>query len=988
MKKTLLLFGLFLGVLFSALAQERTVSGIVSDETGEGLPGVTVLVKGTTNGTVTGIDGNFTLSGVTEQTVLSFSIVGYKTQDIKVGAQTKFTVQLSEDAQQLEEVVVVGYGTQIKREITGSTVSIGSDVVERQPVLNASSILQGQASGVQVTASSGAPGGGISVRVRGATSILGNNSPLYVVDGVPVVQGDLTGGGFGGQLQSALSSLNPSDIESIEVLKDAASTAIYGTRGANGVVLITTKRGKSGEAKINFAYNTGIAEPTKVLDKVTSKEYYDILNEARTNDGGTARSYADWGWDETTDNDWVEEVFRTARVSDYQLNVSGGDDRVKYFLGGSYRDEEGTMLGQKLTRYSTKINLDFKASERLHVATNFYGGYEINNRIQNDNNIYGVYSTAILTSPGIPVYDESGEYSVTPFANPVASALEPRYANSMTKIIANTNFTYNILPGLDFRTDLSLDYNILKQDHYEPATTAQGSASNGSGFYDVRDLMTWVVEPVMSYNKTVAEKHNFSLLAGATFQKRIDAFNNVTGVGFLKPSLTYITSAAQITDGTGFKSNYGLQSQFGRLNYNFDGKYLFSASLRRDGSSRFGENNKYGTFWAVSGGWIISDEEFLKNQDVLSFLKLRASHGITGNDGIGDFRYLGTWGTSANYLGAPASAPNRIANPDLKWEETAVTDLGLETGFFDNRLTVNANVFYSRTTDLLLAKPLSGVTGFTSLTANVGEMENRGLELEAVATLVNRGGFSWKVNKNISFVRNKVLKLETANADGRVDTGFASAYMEGQPLNVFYALDYLGVDPATGDAIYDDVNGDGIISDEDRKIVGDANPDYYGGFTNTLSYKGFTLDAFFQYSVGNEIYNNTRAFTENVGSSLATGASMRDRWREPGDITSVPRATNVRRGYNSQDSDRWVEDGSYMRLKNISLSYSVPRNWISKAGLSTATITATANNLLTWTNYSADPEVSVFAETNTSAGTDFLTQPQSKLYMLSVNLGF
>lgn len=990
MRRVLLLLTASLVLVVSAFAQERTVTGkVTSAEDGSALPGVNVVLKGTTTGTVTDVDGNYRISVPAEGATLVFSFIGLTSSEIGVGTRSTVDVQMANDVTQLSEIVVTGYGTTLKKEFSGASATISTDDISKLPALSVNQVLQGQAAGVFVTANSGAPGGGISVRVRGQSTINGTSDPLYVIDGVPVIAGNISQDGFGGQEQSALAGLNPQDIQSIEVLKDASTTAIYGTRGANGVVLITTKRGQSGRSTINVNAWTGFAEPTNTVDIVSSREWVDIKNEARVNSGLAAQpDNAYFGWDGETDTDWVEEVFRRARISEYQLNMSGGDEKTRYYFSGSYRDEEGTIIGSGYQRGTMRLNLDHKATEIFSFGTSLSIASDLNQRIQNDNNIYGIYSAAILTPPLRPVKDENGEYvdALPSFnTNAVRDALLPRYDNKTVKFIGNLYTDFKLMEGLNFRTDFSYDYNTITEDHYAPASTAIGRPI-GDGNFNYRQVGTYIIEPTLRYTKNINSLHSINAVAGLTFQDRKSFQSIVRGTGFAKEELTYLTSAATIYDGESNAEEYSINSVFGRVNYAFNEKYLASVSIRRDGSSRFGDNYKFGTFYAVSLGWNFSEESFMENLTFITLGKLRASYGTTGNDGIGNFRYVGAWDGGANYLDNPAFAPTQIANPDLKWEQTKTTDIGLELSLFESRVDLNVGYFIRNTEDLLFFAPLPQSTGFNGVWENFGEIQNKGLEVELGGTVLNTpSGFNWRINGNISFLRNEVVSLVNENL---VRSGFASIYKVGLPLNTFYGLKFLGVDPATGLSIFADTNNDGTVDVNDETVIGDYQPDYIGGFTNTFTFKGFTLDAFFQFVHGVDIYNNTLQFTTNPAANWGMSTEMRRRWRQPGDITDIPKPMTAA-GLNASDNSRFLSDGSYMRLKNITLSYDLPSSLVAKAKLRSVRVYATGSNLLTFTAYNgADPEVSTFANTNTAAGTDFLTFPQSKVYQFGVNIGF
>ena len=726
---------------------------------------------------------------------------------------------------------------------------------------------------------------------------------------------------------------------------------------------------------------------------VNADQWEEVMNEARVNDGG---SPVDWeavrGYD--VDTDWLDAIFRTADIQQFNFDISGGNEATRYFVSASYRDEEGTIIGSGYQRATARLNLDHRANEKFELGTRIGLSIDRADRIQNDNNIFGVLSTALLTAPNVTIYelDENGnptdEFSDDPpFANPVRSALLPRYDNKTRKVVGNAYMAYNIIPGLQVRVDASVDWNLLTEDHYEPAQTFAG-APNGQGLYNTREVTTTVIEPTVRYNTTFSDVHNISAVVGGTWQNRSDFRNSVSGNGFSRESLTYLTSAANITAGSSFRVDYRFNSVFGRLNYNYDDRYFIEGTVRRDGSSRFGPENRYGIFYGVAGSWNFTEEAFMQDVDWLTFGKLRASYGKTGNDRIGDFTFLGTWTGSANYLDAPASAPSRIANNELKWEETTILDIGLALGFLNDRLNVNIGWFDGKTVDLLYANPIPESTGFTSVQANIGEIRNTGWEFDINAVLVNTpGGFRWALNGNISILDNEVVTLLDPEP---ILQGFGSAIVEGEPLNTFYMYEFLGVDPATGNALYTDTDGNGIINANDQKVVGNYQPDFLGGFTNSFSYKGFSLDVFFSFIQGVDVYNNNRQFMEHLGTSpWGMDASVLRRWQQPGDITDIPRAaTGATVGLNNADNSRFLENGSFLRMRNITFAYNFNQSLLSKIGLSNLRLYFTGQNLLTFTEYSGfDPEVNVFNTTNTAQGTDFLTFPQSKMYLFGINIG-
>lgn len=986
MKRILLLsFALITLISFSVMAQ-RTVSGKVTDDTGETLPGVNVLIKGTTTGTQTDLDGNFQLS-VDDGAVLVFSYVGFETQEIEVGARTTIDVTLG-GATELQEVVVVGYGTTLKKELTGAVASIDSESIAKLPANSPDQALQGLASGVMVTASSGAPGGSFDVRIRGNSSINASNQPLYVIDGIIVQSGDVTRDGTGGQDQNVLNTINPQDIESIQVLKDASSTAIYGSRGANGVVLITTKRGKAGRGNIDVRAWTGWGEFTSYYTKLNAQQQIDVEREARLldNPGSTPLTNEELGWDGVTDTDWFDEIFQVARISEYQISASGGSEKFRFYASGAYRDEEGIVIGSGFERFTFRLNSDFNPSDRVSIGTSINFSNSRTDLLQTDNNIYGITSAAILTPNFRPVRDsETGEFvdALPSFnTNPVRAALTQKQDNVVYRFLGNVNFTYNIIDGLDFRTDVSYDWVQSYEDIYAPQETAQGRGTQGTGTFITNQFGTYIIEPTLRYTKSF-NSHKISAVVGGTLQQRNNLTNFVTGTTYARSALQYITSASNITNGDSFSLTSSLNSIFGRVNYSFNEKYIASLSLRRDGSSRFGRNNRYGTFWAASAAWNFADEDFI-NLPWLEIGKLRASYGVTGNQSIGDFTFISAWNAGGNYLDQPAFVPNALENPDLQWEESKTTDIGLELGLFRNRLNVNFGVFRKDTEALLFQDQILGVTGFQSVDANVGEIRNEGIELELSGVIINKGDFSWDMSINHSWLRNEVVRLVDEEP---IFSGFASVIMPGEAINTFWGYKWLGVDPATGESIFQDTNGDGAVTADDQTVIGDHAPEFLGGITSNFSWKGISLSVFWQYVYGVDVYNNTLQFSNNVSGPWGLTDEVLRRWRQPGDITDVPRAT-TQNTLDNTDNSRYLSDGSYLRLKNVQLAYDFPSSITSKLKIRNLRVYATGQNLLTFTRYNgADPEVSTFGNTQTSAGTEFLGFPQLKMYTFGVNVG-
>ncbi|NJL15571.1 MAG: TonB-dependent receptor, partial [Microscillaceae bacterium] len=933
---------------FAAFAQDRVVKGRVTDPaTGEGLPGVSVFIENTTTGTVTNSDGTFEIR-VSKGSVLVFKSVGLLTQRVTIDEQASLNISMAPDIKELGEIVVTGYGEAVIREkLVGAIATVKSDSYKDIPVVSIDQALQGQAPGVQVSLSSGTPGGGIKINIRGNTSINASNRPLFIVDGIQVEDGALTTRSFGNQDDNALSTINPNDIESIEVLKDASAKAIYGTRGANGVVIVTTKRGKKDSpTRFNVDFQRGITDVTKKLDLLNSTELLTLQREAVINAGqdpdllGLIPGVTD-----AIDTDWLDEVLRQGNYEQYQISAQGGGNKTTYYVSANYRGEEGVQLNNRFDRYTGTFNLNHQATNKLSFGLNVQLAYTTNRRVKSDNFLDGVYSGALRSIPYYAPFDEFGNiigpndagYAGFPNFNPVGQAILPRFLTYTTKILAGLNVEYKIVDNLKFRTQFSVDYNDVDEDQFEPTTTAIGGFlfPNGYGVYSTSNATRVLNASTLTYANTFAEKHNVSALVGAEFQNRRFTQASVEGQDFPNDQLTYITSAATVNAGTSFEVDNGLVSYFFNVKYDFNEKYLFEATARTDASSRFGEDRRYGFFPSVSLGWRISEEAFFDNIEFIDELKLRASYGLTGNERIDNFAFLATWG-AASYGARSGVSPSSLDNPELQWERTAELNIGLDVALLKGRVAFSLDYYTNKTTELLFAEQLPLTTGFGSVLGNIGEISNQGIELGLnTVNLDLENGFQWTTNFNISRNVNEVVSLATDEPQffGYALTPTSTHIIQvGAPLGSFYGLEFLGVDPATGDAIYNDLNGDGTINDQDAKIIGNAQPDFIGGITNRFTFKGFDLSIFFQFSSGNQLINGVKEGLLDGGNTILDNNQLQEaleRWQKPGDITDVPRyeAGNVP---NSFFSSRFVEDASFLRLKNITLGYSFSDKLLKK----------------------------------------------------------
>ncbi|WP_340106334.1 SusC/RagA family TonB-linked outer membrane protein [Rhodohalobacter sp. 8-1] len=977
-------FILMFGITAASYAQITINGTVTSVSDGGSLPGVTVLEKGTSNGTTTDESGNYEITVENSDAILVFSSVSFETQEIVVGNQETINVELDEDVQLLDDVVVVGYGEQDRKTLTSAISSISSEDIANIPSASTDQLMQGRAAGVQVSANSGTPGGGIFVKIRGTSSISGGSDPLYVVDGIPIQTGNY-GLGLGGETTSAMADIAPSDIESIEILKDASATSIYGARAANGVVLITTKRGGFTEPRVSINLYRGVEEPVNMPDLVSGPEFEMLMNEAASNNG-ESEPYANPA--NATNTNWADQVFRTGIVQNYDASVSGGNEFIKYSVSGSAFDQDGVVTPASFTRKSARLNLDILASEKLTFGTSTTYSFSNRNRARNNDNITGVLGGVYFIPSNLPVYDSDGNYTkFSIFENPVAAANEVDFNMDVNRLIGNVFADYEFLPGLTFRSSWSLDYNQIKEDRYDNTLLNNGSAVNGSALSTVAVIQTWTAENTLSYLFNIGSNHNFSTLIGTSVEE--SNFERTTAEGEQFPSNDFKrVQDAAVQSASSSGTSWGLASFFGRVKYDYDSKYLATFTVRRDGSSRFGENNQWGTFPSAALGWVVSEEEFF-SIDSVSELKLRVSYGVTGNQsGISNFQARGLWG-GESYGDSPGTSPGQLGNPELKWETTKQLDIGIDIGLFDDRLNFVFDYYEKQTDDLLLAVPVPMSTGFSELVQNFGELENKGLEFGIAADIIQTNDLNWNLIFNIAGNRNKIVKLASPF---NVYNRDIYRYEEGVPMYSFYFHEQIGVDPDTGEPIFTDVDGDGTFNPNvDRKIVGDANPDFFGGITNKVNYKAFDFSIFFQYSYGNEQLNWNRFFQEH-GGTRNTGylSSQLDRWQQPGDQTMVPQMKSSNYAGNLRPS-RFVEDGSYMRLKNATLGYTVPVDILNKlgAGISRARIYLSGQNLLTFTNYTGlDPEVTATATSPLTRGIEFYTMPQARTVMGGINISF
>ena len=975
-----ILIGLF--VSLSAFAQKITVTGQVKDPSNEGVIGASVIEKGTTNGTMTDMDGKFSLT-VSPKATLTITYIGYKSQEIAVKGSIPLNIVLQENAELLEEVVVIGYGSVKRKDVTTSVASVSTKDLDERPIISAAAAIQGKAAGVNVIQPNGEPGAGMVVRIRGNSSINASNDPLYVVDGVPMTE---------------INFLSPNDIESMQILKDASSAAIYGSRASNGVVLITTKAGVKGEAKINFSAQAGITEVAKQMKSLNVAQYKDLMDELGS------INLPDGLKDETN---WFDETYRTGVTQNYLLSVSNANDKLKYFISVCYTNEDGIIKVAFYERYNLRANLENQIRSWLKIGTNLaYSDYSSNGIISGQGaNRAGVILSVINTPTYAKIWDENnpGQYYNNFYGANVTHPLEnmSRTEDNKTnnnRLLGSANAEITFSPKLKFKSSVSIDRVYYHNTSFlDPIKTEYGRSQYGSAS-DNRSLSTIMVyDNILTYDTSI-KKHNFNVMAGAsgTTSKWSQTYQTVSH--FINGDIKTLNAGNKVEQGNGTTaSDWAIMSYVGRLSYNFDSKYLLTANFRADGSSKLAPGNRWGYFPSVSAAWRISSEEFMKDLKWIDDLKIRGGWGQTGNQsGVGDYGYLQlrnitrqNWWETGKANALPITSPANMSNSELTWETTTQTNIGVDFTVLNNRLTFTADAYYKHTTDLLMDVPLGPTASFSDIYRNEGEMENKGIEF-GINSKNLVGKFKWDTDFNISFNKNKVKKFDTRQSYfyAQSTTGeYITKLTTGKPLGMFWGYISDGVNPETGDIMYRDLDKSGSITPNDKTYIGDPNPDFTFGLTNNLSYKGFNLNVFFQGSVGNDIYNLSRMETEGMYDAKNQSTAVLGRWKIPGQITDMPRAVASKE--NLKTSSRFVEDGSFLRLKSLTLSYNVTGKLLKKLNIGRLQPYFTAQNLLTFTNYKGfDPEVNQWGGSALVQGLDWGTYPQTKSYVFGVNVEF
>jgi TonB-dependent starch-binding outer membrane protein SusC len=1006
-----------LGIL-QLIAQQQTITGTITDNSdGSTLPGVAILAIGTSNGTVTDIDGNYSITIDETVSILEFSFMGMRTETIEIGTSTVINVQMESDNIGLDEVVVIGYGSVKKSDLTGSVALVDMGDLAEIPASSFDKKMQGRVAGVQVTTLSGQPGGATSMKIRGANSIMSGTQPLYVIDGV-LMGSEQNLSWIGSPAENGLSSINPNDIESINILKDASATAIYGARGANGVVIITTKKGKPGKDKISFKAYIGMQQKASSIDVMNASQFASLYNDAGFNaDSAYVPLYPNPDSLGLGTN-WQDEIYRTAPIQNYQLTFSGGSEKTQYTISGDYFLQDGIIVGSDFTRYSFRMTLDQQVNKKLKIGTSIGLNRTINNTVPTDTPggfFPGVVNTALTFNPTLPIYDEEGNYTLTdPNAdawldNPVAVTRSVQAVSKINRLIGNVYLEYDIIKDLKFKTSLATDIYQQTQDMYTPRTVYSGSFNDGQARFSTADFQTLLTENTLSYNKHFANNHQVNAVVGMTFQKNNNRSYINISTGFPNDILGYygIENAENMPNIYTSFDETAILSYLGRINYNITKKYLFTVTGRVDGSSRFGSNYRYAFFPSAAIAWRMIEEDFVQNMGFFSDLKLRVSYGRSGNDRFRNYAYISTI-TGTEYFfngGSPATgfAPDFPANANLKWEKTDQFDIGVDMGFIDSRISIIADYYHKNTTDMLYNSALPYTSGYSSYFKNIGNIRNSGFEFNIrTANLVNK--FKWNTDFNISFNSNKILDLggQTLYIDNdtyKLKVGSWSVIQEGEQLGSFYGLEADGIwqlneaDEAAvygmqpGDFKYIDQNNDEKIDAADRKIIGHALPKFFWGMNNSFSYGNISLNIFIQGQHGNEILNSNRFELESGNGLSNASVNMLDRWTPENPSNEYPRAN--READYLHMSDRYLENGSYIRIKVITLSYTLPSHWMQSLKIDNARFYVTGENLFTFTKYTGfDPEVGRFGFDNTRMGYDYGGYPSAKSYILGVILNF
>lgn len=989
--------------------QQQTVKGIIKGPDGLPVIAANISQKGTNNATITDLNGNFTLNVTGRQPVLVISYIGYVTTEVNVSGRAFVEVVLQEDVAALDEVVVVGYGTMRKKDVTGAVSSVRSGEITKNATSNVMQAIAGKMSGVQVVQNSGTPGGDVSILIRGVGTI-NDASPLYVIDGVPVSGG--------------MWYLNPNDVESIDVLKDASATAIYGSRGANGVVMVTTKQAQEGHTEINFDYSYGIQHSAKTYKMLDASQYAALHNEMRTNTGPEYSLNPAFADPESlgAGTDWMDAIFRTAPMQKVNLSMLGGNQKISHATSLGYYTQDGIMKNSSYNRLSLQSNISSKLASNITVRANVNLSAE-NRRTQP---VSTVIQNAMRILPSIPIYDDNGEYAGPTgnaewngnALNPVAIINEQNYRMKGFRMLSNISLEWEIIKGLKFKTtggaELGYDYNNSYIPKYKwGMNESKNTMQTVTSAYE--QLYLW--DNTLNYDKAFG-KHRINAMIGTSYQEYKKESVSAAGSGRASELTTELDNATKATDVGGNSYRWALMSYMARLHYSYDDRYLLTATFRADGSSKFGKDNRFGYFPSFAAAWNIGNEAFMQSVKPVSLLKLRAGYGQTGNQNIGAYAFADKLSVNGVYnfgsqRGFESNLVNLIypyllSNPSVKWESVEQYNVGLDIGFLQNRIVANLDFYVKNTRDMLTKKPVPQTSG-TSLEqadwppVNIGKVLNRGFEF-TVNTKNFVGEFKWETSLNMSFNHNEVVSI-----GGPEILNGVSLIREGQPINSFYGYELGGIyqtldevftgpvmenrapdkashnpykNTSPGDMWFVDVDGNGEINDLDRTVIGNPSPDCIFGFNNTFSYKNFDLSIFFQGALGNQVWNGVRASHESMNSTYNQLATTLERWTGEGSSYSMPRAIYADPNNNSRASTRWLEDGAYAKLKNLTFGYTLPEKWIRKAKMKALRLYVSLDNLCTITNYSGlDPEAGL-------SGLDYGVYPSARTYMFGVSVKF
>ncbi len=1031
MRKTALLFAFLFICFIQAFSQSKEVTGRVTDKNDRPVVGATVQAKGYSLSTITDPDGYFKLNVNAKAKALTISSVGFNTTEVPISSEM-MAVNLEQKDQSLTEVIVVGFGTKIKKDITGSVSTISAKEINNTPATSFETALQGRAAGVLVSQQNGKLGQGINIRIRGSSSVSAGNEPLYVIDGIPLTTDDLSSTIAA---TNALADINMNDIQSVEILKDASAAAIYGSRASNGVVLITTKKGKAGQSKIEFGYFTGKQKPTGKRKFLDAKQYVDFFTQAAVGAATQDSIYGyydnvadalvdeldyvnsrftrysagtdDWKTARVNTN-WQDLAFQDAPISQYDLNVSGGNEKTKFFISGQYLDQTGIIISNSYKRYSGRINLDHQVKDWLGIGMNMNFSRSRNNRISNDD----AFSTPIQIVALQPITPEidprtgllSGALDPAKgkpntnfplYYNPLLSKEGQFYHTTVNRNLGNVYANASLTRHLSFRSEFGVDQlNQFEENYYGRITARNTGVPDGSGSYLTTAVLDLNTNNYFNYKQTFNDIHDFEGVLGMSYQDRQYEYSTATGEEFPSDAYKKLTSAASKTDANSSSTNSTLLSYFGRLNYKLKDKYLLALSGRVDGSSRFGTNNKYGFFPAGSIGWIISEEKFLKNNKLINFLKFKASYGVTGNENIADFGSRGLYAAIA-YGGQAGQRPAQLPNPNLKWETTRGSDFGIEASILNNRVSFEVDYYERNTVDLLLNVQVPGTSGFATQLQNLGKLNNKGIEFSINSTNIQIKDFRWTTSINFGANKNRITYLA-----GQLIGGDQNKAKEGEPLGVFYAREFAGADPENGDALYykntlkSDGSRDRATTNDYNQAedvrIGNPNPKFIYGFGNTFTYKFIDLDVLMQGVYGNDIYNGGGQYMSSSGTNGFDNQTIDQlvAWKKPGDITNVPEA-RLFYPNGTDPSSRYISDGSYLRMKEVTIGFNLPKTITSRLKIDRVRVYVRGQNLFTITNYKGwDPEVnSDYQASNINQGVDFYSAPQVRTIVFGVNIG-